>query len=116
LSSEVWDRSRALESVGGDEEFLNEIADIFSAACPTLLKRLDESITAKNYLSGADTAKLLGRAAKSLAATRVTEAARVVETMVRNNELNDIVNACYALQQEIDQLMDALADFRSGRP
>jgi HPt (histidine-containing phosphotransfer) domain-containing protein len=116
LPSEAWDRSRALESVGGDEEFLAEIADIFRAACPTLLKSLEDSIASKNYLSGADTAKLLGRAAKNLAATRVTEAARAVEMMIRNNEIDDIVNACYALQQEIGRLMDALADFRSGRP
>jgi HPt (histidine-containing phosphotransfer) domain-containing protein len=115
LHSEYWDRSRALDGVGGDEEFLSEMAGIFSAACPTLLKNLEDSVVAKNYLSVADTAHLLGRAARNLAAPEVTDAALVVETMARSNELDDIINACYTLQQEAGRLMDALADFRKGR-
>ena len=116
MLSEYWDRSRALDGVGGDEEFLSEMAGIFSAACPTLLKSLEESIVANDYLSTADTARLLGRGARNLAATQVTEAALVVETMARSNEFDDIVNACYSLQQEIGRLLDAIADFRRGRP
>ena len=115
MSLEYWDRVRALDGVGGDEEFLSEIAGIFSAACPTLLENLEDSIAAKDYLSAADAANLLGRGARNLAAQRVTETALIVETMARRNELDDIVNACYALRQEISRLLGALADFRSGR-
>jgi HPt (histidine-containing phosphotransfer) domain-containing protein len=115
LSSDCWDRSRALDSVGGDEEFLSELAGIFSAACPTLLKSLDEAIARKNLFSAADTAHLLGRAAKNLAAARVAEAALAIELMARRNELEDIGNACYGLRQEATQLLTELADFRDGR-
>lgn len=115
MPSERWDRTRALDGVGGDEEFLSELAGIFSAACPTLLKNLEDSINAKNYLSAADSARLLGRAARNLAAPQVTEAALVVESLARRNEIEDILNACYALQQEAGRLLEALADFRNGR-
>jgi hypothetical protein len=64
LPSDSWDQSRALDAVGGDDEFLNELAAIFSAACPALLKSLEDSVAAKNCLSAADTARLLGRASQ----------------------------------------------------
>ena len=115
LSSEYWDRSRALDGVGGDEEFLSEMAGIFSAACPTLLRNLEESTASRDFLSAADTARLLGRAARNLAATQVTEAALVVETMARGNEFNAIESAYLTLQQEAGRLLDALANFRNGR-
>jgi HPt (histidine-containing phosphotransfer) domain-containing protein len=115
LTSERWDRSRALDGVGGDEEFLSELAGIFSAACPTLLKNLEDSIAARNYLSAADTARLLGRAARNLAAQQVTEAALALETRARRNEIEGILNAWYALQQEAGRLLEAVADFRNRR-
>lgn len=112
---DCWDQSRALDSVGGDEEFLSELADIFSTACPILLKSLEESVTAKSSFSLADTAQLLGRAAGNLAATRVTEAALVVETMARRNHLDDIGSACNVLRQEAQRLLDALGGFKRAR-
>jgi HPt (histidine-containing phosphotransfer) domain-containing protein len=115
LPSDHWDQSRDLYGVGGDDEFLSELAGIFSAACPTLLKSLEDSIAAKNCFSIADTAHLLGRAAQNLAASRFTEAALVVEKMARRNDLDDIGNAYYALRQEAGRLLDALGDFRRGR-
>ena len=97
LPSDSWDQSRALDAVGGDDEFLNELAAIFSAACPALLKSLEDSVAAKNCLSAADTARL------------------VVEKMARRNDLDDIGNACYVLHQEAGRLLDALDDFIRGR-
>jgi hypothetical protein len=71
LPSEFWNQARALEGLGGVDEFLSELAGICSAACLTLLKSLEDSIAEKNFLSAAITAHLLGRAARSLAATQV---------------------------------------------
>ena len=113
--SDCWDRSRTVDGVGGDEEFLSELAGIFCAACPTLLKSLEESIAAKKLFSAAETAHLLGHAAQSLAATGVMQAVLTVEMMARRNEFDDIGDALRAIQQEAGRLMDALVDFRSGR-
>ncbi len=112
---DCWDQSRALDSVGGDEEFLSELADVFSLACPILLKNLEDSVAAKNSFSLADTAQLLGHAAGNLAATRVREAALVVETMARRSDLDGIGSACHALRQEAQRLLDALGDFKRER-
>jgi HPt (histidine-containing phosphotransfer) domain-containing protein len=115
LPSDYWDLSRALDGVGGDEEFLSELAGIFCAAYPTLQNDLEQSIAAKNYFRVADAAHLLGRAARNIAATKVMEAALVIEMMARRKEFDDIDNAFYALRKEGGQLLDALADFRNGR-
>jgi hypothetical protein len=112
---ECWDRARALDSVGGDEEFLRELAGIFCAACPTLLGSLEASITIKDSLSAADTARLLGRAARNLAANKATEAAIAVETMARRDEFDGIDAAFYALRVETERLLSVLIDFRSGQ-
>ena len=113
--SDCWDRSRALDGVGGDEEFLSELVGIFCAACPTLLESLEESIATKKLFSAAETAQLLGHAAQNLAATGFMQAALAVEMMTRRNELEDIGEALHAIRQEAGRLVDALADFRSGR-
>jgi hypothetical protein len=113
--SDCWDRSRALDSVGGDEEFLSELAGIFCAACPTLLESLEESIAAKKLFSAAKAAQLLGHAAQNLAATGFMQAALAVKMMARRNELEDIGDALHAMRQEAGRLVDALAAFSSGR-
>lgn len=116
LHFEGWDRAKALDSVGGDEKFLSELAGIFCAAYPTLMKSLEESIADRDYFRVADAAHLLGRAAQGLAAIEVTKAALIVEKMARQNEFNDIENALHALQQQGHQLIGALAAFRNLRP
>ena len=111
----IGTKSRALDSVGGDEEFLSELADVFSFAGPRLLKNLEDSGAAKNAFSLADTAQLLRRAAGDLGATRVAEAALVVETMARRSDLDDIGSACRVLRQEAQRLLDRLADFKKAQ-
>ena len=112
---DYWDQSRALDGVGGDKELLSELVDVFSTACPILLKSLEDSVTARNSFPLADTAQLLGRTARNLGATRVAEAALVVEMMARRSDLEDIGSACHALRQEAQRLLNALGDFKRER-
>ena len=113
--SDCWDQNRALDGVAGDHEFLSELACIFPAACPALLKSLEDAISAKNCLSVADTAHLLGRAAQDLAASWFTEAPFVLEEIAGRNDLDGIGNARYVLRQGVWGLLDALDEFRKGR-
>jgi HPt (histidine-containing phosphotransfer) domain-containing protein len=115
LPSESWDLSRALEGLGRDEEFLSELAGIYCAACPTLLKNLEQAIAANNLPSAADAAHLLWSGARTLSAIGVAKAALAVEMIVHRHELDDVGGAYRSLQQEAAQLLDALAEFRSRR-
>lgn len=110
---EPWDRVRALDGVGGDLQFLDELAGIFCAACPTLLKSLGESIAARSQLSAADTAHLLSSAARSLFAKQVADAAFTIETMANRNEFEGIGRHYDVLSQEAGRLVEALTTFRS---
>jgi HPt (histidine-containing phosphotransfer) domain-containing protein len=107
--------SRALDSLGRDEEYLSELAGIFLAAAPTLLKNLTESIAAKNLSSAADAAHLLWSGARTLSAPGVAKAALAVEMVAHRNELDDIGGAYHALQLKTEQLLDSLTDFRNRR-
>jgi HPt (histidine-containing phosphotransfer) domain-containing protein len=110
---EPWDPVRALDGVGGDVQFLNELAGIFCAACPTLLTSLRESIAARAKYNAADTAHLLGSAARGLAAQRVADAAFAIEAMVRRNEFEGIEDHYQALSQDAGRLVEVLNKFRS---
>jgi HPt (histidine-containing phosphotransfer) domain-containing protein len=110
---EPWDNIRALDGVGGDVQFLNEVAGIFCAAYPTLLRSLAKSIAAKDPNGAADSARLLGGAARNLAARRVAEMAFAIEAMARRTEFAGIESAYHALRQEVERLAEALKKFRS---
>jgi hypothetical protein len=115
IALESWDHIRALDGVGGDVRFLNQLTGIFCAAYPTLLRSLGKSINAKDLNGAADTANLLGWAAGNLAATGVAETASAVEVMARRNEFGDIESAYHALRREVERLGEALKRFRSGQ-
>lgn len=112
---ESWDCIRALDGVGGDVQFLNELAGIFCAAYPTLLRSLAKSIAAKDPSGTADSAHLLGGAARNIAAKGIAEAALTIEVMAHRNEFDSIENAYHALRQEIERLAEALKKFRGGQ-
>jgi HPt (histidine-containing phosphotransfer) domain-containing protein len=110
-----WDHIRALNGVGGDVQFLNELAGIFCAAYPTLLKSLEESIAAKDLSGVADTAHLLAGAAHNLSACGTAGTALAIETMARRNEFEGIESAYRVLRREVERLVDALKKFRTGQ-
>ncbi|HLW98146.1 MAG TPA: Hpt domain-containing protein [Candidatus Acidoferrales bacterium] len=109
-----WDQDRALDAVGGDAQFLSELAGIFCAASSTLLKSLEESIAARASHETADTAHLMWSSARSFSVPEVEEAALAVEQMARRKKFDGIRSAFDELRQEIVQLTEALAKFRNG--
>lgn len=109
-----WDQDRALDAVGGDAQFLNELAGIFCAASPSLLKSLEESIAARASYETADAAHLMWSSARNFSVPEVEEAALAVEQMARRKKFDGIRGAFDELRQEIGQLTEALAKFRNG--
>jgi HPt (histidine-containing phosphotransfer) domain-containing protein len=112
---ESWDLVRALDSVGGDVQFLDELAGIFCAAYPTLLKNLEESVISQSQAGIADAAHLLGSAARSLASSEIANAAFSIEAMAERNEFDAIEDAYHALRAEVERLGYSLTKFRNGK-
>jgi HPt (histidine-containing phosphotransfer) domain-containing protein len=112
---EPWNKFEALAGVGGDEKFLDELAGVFCAACPTLLNSLEEFIALKRSESTADTAHLLCSTARNLAAKTVERAASDLEIRARREDFDGVGNAYQILREEAGRLMDELTKFRKER-
>ncbi len=103
-----FNRDEALLNVGGSEELLRELVELFLVECPKQLADVQ-----KTYAAG-DPAELM-RAAHTLkgsvslfAATEATVAARRIEQMGKLGSLQDYRPAWDELQSRIAELVEAL--------
>ena len=110
----VLDRKQALANVGGSENVLVEMAEMFAEEGPKQLAEIEAA-----HASG--DLKLLQRAAHTLkgsaalfAASDAANAARRIEFMARDGDLADFDEAWADLREGIIRLQDALAAFRSA--
>ena len=103
-----WDA--ALESVGGDEAMLRELAEMFFAECPKLMQQIRE------HIAGADSPELR-RAAHTLkgsahvfGAEATAEAAHRLEEIGREEAFADAEEALALLEDEVARLLPALRE------
>ena len=103
-----WDA--ALESVGGDEVMLRDLAEMFFAECPKLMQQIRE------HIAGAD-APELRRAAHTLkgsahvfGAAEAAEAAHRLEEIGREEAFADAEEALALLEDEVARLLPALRE------
>jgi HPt (histidine-containing phosphotransfer) domain-containing protein len=112
-TSNVLDRSQALAAVGGDSRFLSDLAGIFEAACPTLLKGIQRALAAGDFLAAARAAHLLRVVAQNVAAEGVAGAALALEALAQHNLPNGAQEFYLVLQEEIERLKPVLSDLQS---
>ncbi|MCP5110152.1 MAG: Hpt domain-containing protein [bacterium] len=108
------DLAVALSRVGGDEELLKEIAEIFLDQCPEALSEIQTA-------AEADDAGALERAAHSLkgsignfGADRAYNAALRLEMMGRNRDLGGKTQAVQDLEAALKQLNPELSSLASA--
>lgn len=106
-------RERALENVGGSEDILDEMIDLFTTECPKQLNDIQAAFAAGDNEKFIRSAHTLKGSVALFAADEATAAARRIEFMGRDNELGDFQNAWSDLKQNIDELMSALAETRA---
>jgi len=111
------DRARALRSVGGDEEYLMEVAGIVQAALPNLLCGLQQAVAGGDLRAALRNAHLLTAAAFSVSAERARAAALLLETAALRGDGSALPGHAAALEAEIAKLAPALAELeRSFSP
>jgi signal transduction histidine kinase/CheY-like chemotaxis protein len=103
-----WARLEALDRLGGDEELLEELCQIFLMESPKLMERLRRAIADGD-------AEALQRAAHSLkgevsylAAAQATQAARRLEEMAQANDLSRAAETLALLTRELESLRRAI--------
>ena len=104
LSGKSWGKAEALERLGGDEDLLRELCQIFLEESPKLLQQLREAI------AGADPQAVV-RAAHSLkgelgymGAAGAAQAARELERMGHENSLSRATEQFAVLDRELTAL------------
>ena len=107
--ADILNLATALDRVGGDEELLEEVAQLFLETSPELLAAIRQAVASRD-------AALLERAAHTLkgsvgnfAADRAYQAAFRLEKLGRSGELASVEEAFSVLERELERLRPALA-------
>jgi len=108
-NSEVLDHTSALASVGGDREFLSEVAGLVQAAWPTLLGDIGLALAAGDLDAVQRTTRLAKAAARNVSAARAYESALRLEEAAQGGQLEAAREAGAQLEQEVERLTAALA-------
>jgi len=105
-----FDLSGALERVGGDQELLKEIADLFLEDAPQILAAVRSAVESGD-------AEALQRAAHSLkgsvanfGAEEAVRSAYSLEQMGQDNDLTGATEALEVLEAEIQKVFQGLTD------
>ncbi|MGC8879751.1 MAG: Hpt domain-containing protein [Anaerolineae bacterium] len=106
----IWDRTAALERLGGDENLLLELMEMLLDQIAEGIVCLSEAIERGDARGVEQTAHSLKGASASLGAERFRQSAFQLEQIGRSGNLSDAVNVLAKLQEEADLLRQA---FRS---
>lgn len=108
-----WNRSAALKNIGGDENLLNEIIQVFLAEFPALLSQIEQAICVNH--SG-----LLELAAHNLkgqlgylGAPDARETAHKLEAAARNGKLEGAIELLAEMQRQLAELRAVLGDVKT---
>ncbi len=101
-----WDA--ALESVGGDEAMLRELAEMFFVECPKLMQQIREHIAGADGPELRRAAHTLKGSAHVFGAEGAAEAAHRLEEIGREEAFADAEEALALLEEEVTRLLPAL--------
>jgi signal transduction histidine kinase/CheY-like chemotaxis protein len=105
-----WNRTEALDRIGGDEELLRDLCQIFLDESPKLLEKLQQAVAAGDSDGVMRAAHSLKGESSYLGADGTSQAARQLEEMGRNQDLSRAGNALAILERDIATLHHDLKD------
>ncbi len=104
----VLDREALMDRVGGDVEFLQEIAGLFQEDCPKLMEEIRAAVSAGDAHGLERAAHTLKGSVSNFGAEAARAAALRLESMGRAGDLAPASEAYTALQNEIARFNAAL--------
>jgi len=99
--AESWNRTEALDRIGGDEELLRDLCQIFLEESPKLLEKLQQAVAAGDSDGVMRAAHSLKGESSYLGAGGTSQAARQLEEMGRNQDLSSASNVLAVLEREV---------------
>ncbi len=110
----TFDLNKALEQVGGDQEILKEIIDIYRREYPKQLHEIHEGIEKNDAAKIAQVAHTIKGAVGNFGAKPAFEAALRLEGIGKSENLSEAVGAFDALKGELERLEQELKKYEGG--
>ncbi len=107
------DRAGALQKLGGNEELLVEIIDLYLDDFPKVMERLSTALAEGDAEGVWKAAHRLKGSVGSLSAQPAFEAARDLETVGREGDLEEAAIVFERLEHELERLAGALTALRA---
>jgi two-component system sensor histidine kinase/response regulator len=99
-----WNRKEALDRIGGDEELLRDLCEIFLQESPKLLQKLRQAVAAGDSDGVMRAAHSLKGESSYLGAGATSQAARQLEEMGRRQDLSRASDTFATLEREVASL------------
>jgi HPt (histidine-containing phosphotransfer) domain-containing protein len=107
----VFDKDVALKMFEGEEEFLEELAEIFINDAPEHMSEIEEAVNCRNSEALEKSAHKLKGAVANFGKNVTTDTAFKLETMGRENNLDGVEEVSGTLVKDIENLVNALKEF-----
>jgi len=113
--SGVFDYTRALENVGGSDEILLEMVELFTIECPKQMSEIETAFSARDNETLMRAAHTLKSSVSLFAADAATAVAKQIEFMGREEDVEEFPTAWQELQQLTDELLAALSKLHASK-
>ena len=107
----VFDKDEALKMFEGDEEFLKELVEIFINDAPEHMSEIEEAVDSRNSKALEKSAHKLKGAVANFGKNATTDTAFKLETMGKENNLDEVEEVYGTLVKDVENLMNALKEF-----
>jgi CheY-like chemotaxis protein/signal transduction histidine kinase len=111
----IWNVSQALEKLGGDEQLLYEMVDIFISETPKQMKALRLALAQQDADTVKNTAHNLKGELGYMGAPDLSERARALEELGRKHDLEQAAQTFAVFDPEIATLLACMRDAREKR-
>jgi HPt (histidine-containing phosphotransfer) domain-containing protein len=106
----VVEKKALLESLDNDAEFLKTVVGIFLADCPGMMSEIRVAVAARDAARVMSASHALKGSVSVFGVERAVEAARILESMGRKEELAGVNEALYGLEREMALVLFALEE------
>ncbi|MCC7234797.1 MAG: Hpt domain-containing protein [Bryobacterales bacterium] len=110
----VFNRNLALDRVGGDEDLLREVAQLFLQEYPSLMGQLEDAVARDDASRVMETAHTMKGSLATLGAEAGTQIAFQLESMGRHRTLEGSHETCRALADQLNELKSELQKVAAG--
>jgi two-component system sensor histidine kinase/response regulator len=110
-----WNKRESLARLGGDEELLRELCEIFLEECPKLLQGLRQGIAASDPGAVMRAAHSLKGELGYLGANVAAQASRALEDLGHDKNMSCVSEVFVLLERELEDVCLAIKDFMGVR-